>query len=316
MRPGRWLRALNGLIRRRRVIGIHLTAQVAVQGSFVFGRHVSIGRNSLVQVPAGAQLTLGNGVRIGREVEVNPRSEITIGDFTSVQDRCLLLGQVAIGANCLLAPNVIMSSGTHQFMERPAWLIRDQDALLADPGYSPSNPRHLPIHVHDDCWIGINAVVMRGVTLGRGTVVGANSVVTRSCEPYSVVAGAPARLIHRRFAFKPPSAISSAVPDDLPYFYSGFDLRQCAVSSTGWKAHGRFQLALDRAAARSILLEVEVTAPSVLQYAQQRQALVAGSQVVSFMLQAVPGDCLITIEARDERDQPCSVAIRHAHLEI
>jgi acetyltransferase-like isoleucine patch superfamily enzyme len=316
LRVGSWLRGVNGLIRLRGLIGIHLTAQVAVRGTFVFGTRVSIGRNSIIQVPAGSKLSFGNGVYIGREVEVSPQSAITIGNFTTVQNHCHLLGEVTIGANCLLAPNVIMSSGTHQFMERPAWLIRDQDALVADPTYHPTQPRHLPIHVHDDCWIGINAVVMRGVTIGRGCVIGANSVVTDSIEPYSVIAGAPARLIRRRFAFRPPSAISSAAPDDLPYFYSGFDLRQRAISSTGWKAHGRFQLALHCEGARGILVQVEATEPAVLHCAQQKQVLAHGLQIVTFTLEGCAKDGLIAIEARDVRDRPCTVSIRGARLEI
>jgi acetyltransferase-like isoleucine patch superfamily enzyme len=315
LRAGRWIRGLNGLIRLGGLIGIHLSARVAVQGTFLFGRRVSIGSRSLIQVAAGARLSFGNGVVVGREVELSPRSTITVGDFTSIQDRCIILGEVSVGANVVFAPNVFISSGTHHFMERPAWLIRDQDALVADPAHSVTVPRQLPIAIHDDCWIGINAVVMRGTTIGRGSIIGANSVVTASVEPYSVVAGAPARLVGRRLAFQPPREISSSAPDDLPYFYSGFDLRQQAHSSSGWQAHGRFQLALECAGARSLLIEVETTAPAVLQYAQQSKALATGPQVVSFLLASPAADRLITVEARDARDRPCAVAIRRARLE-
>jgi acetyltransferase-like isoleucine patch superfamily enzyme len=314
LHAGRWIRGCNGLIRLGGLLGLHLSARVSLQGTFQFGRRVSIGSRSLIQVAEGTRLSLGNGVIVGRDVELSPRSTITVGDFTSIQDRCIILGEVSVGANVVFAPNVYMSSGTHHFMERPTWLIRDQDALVADLANAVI-ARQLPIEIHDDCWIGINAVIMRGITIGRGSIIGANSVVTASVEPYSVVAGAPARLVGRRLAFQPPREISSSAPDDLPYFYSGFDLRQRALSSSGWPAHGRFQLALACAGARSLLMEVEATAPAVLQYAQQHKVLATGPQVVSFLLADPAADGLITVEARDARERPCAVAVRHARVE-
>jgi acetyltransferase-like isoleucine patch superfamily enzyme len=314
LRLGRWFRGFMGLVRHGGLIGIHGSARVSVQGVFAFGQRVSIGRNSIIQVPKNSTLRLGDRVHIGREVEVSPATEISIGNHTSVQDRCNFLGQVAVGAHCIFAPNVFISSRIHQFMERPAWLIRDQDALLADPTYVAANPRCLPVHIDEDCWVGINAVIMRGVTLGRGCVVGANSVVTKSFPPYSVIAGAPARLFRSRLAFHPPRSISSAVPEHLPYFYSGFDLRQRAVaaSSTGMKACGRFRLALDCSAARSIVLDVHADQPLKLACLRQERVLPVGAQQVSFELAALPPDGLIAMEATDRQGRPCRVAIRSA----
>lgn len=57
------------------------------------------------------------------------------------------------------------------------------------------NCRRGSVTVGPDAWIGVGAVIMPGVTIGEGAVVGANSVVTRSVEPYTVVAGAPAHMI-------------------------------------------------------------------------------------------------------------------------
>lgn len=57
-----------------------------------------------------------------------------------------------------------------------------------------------PIIVEDDVWIGANAVLVSGVTIGKGSVVGAGAVVTRSFPPYSIIAGVPARTIGTRGA--------------------------------------------------------------------------------------------------------------------
>lgn len=53
--------------------------------------------------------------------------------------------------------------------------------------------------IEDDVWGGANVTILKGVTVGRGSVVAAGAVVTRSCPPYSIIGGVPARLIRRRF---------------------------------------------------------------------------------------------------------------------
>ncbi|MDP6155078.1 MAG: acyltransferase [Candidatus Thermoplasmatota archaeon] len=55
-----------------------------------------------------------------------------------------------------------------------------------------------PIIIGDDCWIGIRSIIMPGVTVGKGAVVGAGAVVTKSVQPYKVVAGNPAKIIGER----------------------------------------------------------------------------------------------------------------------
>jgi acetyltransferase-like isoleucine patch superfamily enzyme len=54
------------------------------------------------------------------------------------------------------------------------------------------------VRVEDDCWIGEKASIMRGVTVGRGSVIGASAVVPRDVPPYSVAAGNPARVVRSR----------------------------------------------------------------------------------------------------------------------
>ncbi|MBS9440479.1 CatB-related O-acetyltransferase [Photorhabdus heterorhabditis] len=54
-------------------------------------------------------------------------------------------------------------------------------------------------HIHDGVWLGIRSMIMPGVTIGEGAIVAANSVVTKDVEPYSLVAGSPAKLVKYRF---------------------------------------------------------------------------------------------------------------------
>lgn len=54
-----------------------------------------------------------------------------------------------------------------------------------------------PIHINDKAWIGMNAIILKGVTIGEGAIVGAGSVVTKDVPPWTVVAGNPARVVKK-----------------------------------------------------------------------------------------------------------------------
>jgi acetyltransferase-like isoleucine patch superfamily enzyme len=92
---------------------------------------------------------------------------------------------VEIGANVMLAPRVYILDVGHKFDRRfiPA----------SEQGYNIS-----PTVIEDDAWIGAGAVITCGVRVGRGAIVGANSVVTRNVDPYAIVGGVPASVIKLR----------------------------------------------------------------------------------------------------------------------
>lgn len=230
---------------------------IDIQGSFTYGNNCVIGKNAVITVPGTGSFKLGTHCYLGRYVEVGPSGKIAIGDDTSIQDRSVLLGDVTIGDNCLLSYNVYISSGRHYFDLKPWCLIKDQDNFVAeDVTLASSHSR--PVIVEDDCLIGINAVIMPGITIGKGAVIGANSVVTKDVEPYSVVAGTPAKVIKNRLKFSPPKEITYSTPQDLPYFYSGFKATQAsqltATARGGIQAASRFIIFLETMGANSIHL--------------------------------------------------------------
>ena len=57
----------------------------------------------------------------------------------------------------------------------------------------------LPVVIEDDVWTGANVTILKGVTIGRGSVIAAGAVVTKSFPPYSIIGGVPAKLIKMRF---------------------------------------------------------------------------------------------------------------------
>jgi acetyltransferase-like isoleucine patch superfamily enzyme len=198
------------------------TVNFSVQGEMDYASGASLSTGCNVIVPKGTKLVLGKGCSIGRFVEIGPGPLIEIGDSTSIQDRCVILGRVKFGRYCVLSYDIYISSGHHIFDRKPYMLIRDQDRESGDVADAPPQDNGRII-IEDDVWIGVHAVLMPGVTIGRGCVIGANSVVTHSLPPYSVAAGSPARVLRRRLEFGSPTAIDWQKEGDVPYFYRGFE---------------------------------------------------------------------------------------------
>ena len=105
-------------------------------------------------------------------------------------------GFIAIGSNVLMGPRVSL-------------LAEDHNAGSTDQPIKAQGVTRLPITIEDDVWLGAGATVVGGVTIGRGSIVAAGSVVTRDVEPFSVVAGVPAALVRSRLT-NPPEAHRAA----------------------------------------------------------------------------------------------------------
>jgi acetyltransferase-like isoleucine patch superfamily enzyme len=100
--------------------------------------------------------------------------EVDIGEFTHIRAN----GGVRIGSRVLIASHVVITSRAHP---------------VALPRYGVTEDA--PVAIEDDVWIGAGAIILPGVTVGRGAVVAAGAVVTTSIEPYKVMGGVPARQI-------------------------------------------------------------------------------------------------------------------------
>lgn len=132
---------------------------------------------------------IGSNVTIrGRVVIMSPQN-VEIGHDVLLNSDCKIGGQngIKIGNFVQLAYNVNLVSEDHAY-DNPLLPIKNQ-------GYKKTGP----IIVEDDVWIGANAVIMPNITIGRGSIIGANAVVTKDIEPYAIVGGVPAKLIKYRF---------------------------------------------------------------------------------------------------------------------
>lgn len=114
--------------------------------------------------------------------------KVSMGANSSVSNNSFLNGGSAgifIGDNVMIAPGCVLVAFNHGF-EDPIIPMVEQHWTEA------------PIVIEDDVWIAANCTVTLGTRLGRGCIIGANSVVTKDVEPFSIVGGVPAKPIGRR----------------------------------------------------------------------------------------------------------------------
>ena len=128
------------------------------------------------------------GAKVGRDVHVYNSAiiympwNLEIGDWSAIGENCLIynLGSVKIGAKSTISHRAHICAGTHDY---------------SDPKLPLLKP---PIIIEDQTWICADAFVGPGVTVGEGAVVGARAVVVKDVEPWSVVAGNPAKMVNKR----------------------------------------------------------------------------------------------------------------------
>lgn len=133
---------------------------------------------------------LGDNVRVARGSEV--RGNVSIGRWTYVEPFTFVNG-AEVGSFCAIGRNVAIGGFQHPY-RYPTISPRVYREILGTKYDDPARP----IRIGNDVWIGEKAIVLEG-GIGDGAVIAAGAVVTGDVEPYSIVAGVPARIIGRRF---------------------------------------------------------------------------------------------------------------------
>ena len=114
----------------------------------------------------------------------NAVGDVTIGDYTRIGIHCTVIGPVCIGHHVNLAQGITVTALNHNFA--------DTNRRIDEQGISTR-----PVVIGDDVWIGANAVILPGVTIGRHVVVAAGAVVTKDVPENTIVAGVPAKVIKK-----------------------------------------------------------------------------------------------------------------------
>lgn len=154
------------------------------------GRHIVCGKNVKFEDYAEIHglcedgLVFGDNVTIGRDVMIRPSSYygkdlgkgMVIGNNSSIGPHCYVgcSGKIIIGNNVMFGPKCSLFAENHNFS--------DTSRSIKEQGVKQKG-----IVVEDDCWIGSNCIILDGVTIGKGSVIGAGTLVTKDVAPGSIV---------------------------------------------------------------------------------------------------------------------------------
>lgn len=142
-------------------------------------------------------ISVGEECYIGKDVQLTATDsfegqvfspEITIGDNCSIHDyaHVTAINRISIGNNVRTGKNVLITDNAHG--------ASDPTLLETAPNYRPLYSKGAVV-IEDNVWIGAKSSIMPGVTIGRGAIIGAGSVVTKDIPPYALAAGNPAKVI-------------------------------------------------------------------------------------------------------------------------
>ncbi|HSO98208.1 MAG TPA: acyltransferase [Solirubrobacteraceae bacterium] len=152
---------------------------------------------NLLEALVEGRLEVGEGVLFepGVWITAPEQARITIGAGTFLNQGVMIASAelVEIGEHCMFANGCFVTDSSHRF--------DDLTQPITWQGFTSKGPTR----IGDNVWCGAHVVVTSGVTIGRRSVIGANSVVTRDIPPYSIAAGSPAKVIRR----------IDGAPDDL-----------------------------------------------------------------------------------------------------
>ncbi len=137
------------------------------QGAIVIGNDVRILRGVTMSTTPEGRVQIGNGVHIGEGSVIYSGVGIRIGD------------------NTIIGPQNIIVDLDHRFQDFS--LPINQQGMIGKE-----------VSIEEDVWIASRCVIIKGVTIGKGSVIAAGSVVNKSIPPYSVAAGIPARVLKKR----------------------------------------------------------------------------------------------------------------------
>lgn len=179
-------------------------AKNAIYTSWLCRHFHALGKESYISYKADSLLglshiTIGTGTSFGRNLKLTAYSissssdkpQIIVGDNCNFGEgtHITAIGCIQIGNNVLTGPNVLISDNAHGASSIDAMTMPPMERELVSKG---------PVVIDDNVWIGANVCVMPGVHIGKGAIIGANSVVTKDVPPYCVAAGIPAKVIKQQ----------------------------------------------------------------------------------------------------------------------
>lgn len=195
------IKVIRGCFKRLFLKEIHGLFLVGKGVQISHGKNIRCGKNvkfedySEIQGLCSDGINFGDYVTIGRGVMIRPSSYyggdcgvgLTIGEHSSIGPHGYVgcSGRISIGKNVMLGPKCSLFAENHVFA--------DTENSIKSQGVQQKG-----IIIEDDCWIGSNVIVLDGVTIGRGSVIGAGTLVAKDIPSGSVVVDKRAKVLKER----------------------------------------------------------------------------------------------------------------------
>lgn len=132
------------------------------------------------------------GCKIHKLTSISPNVRISgrfeMGQGSSIAQNCTISGEnegVLIGKNVMIAPNVVIVAFNHGYMDRDVPMLRQKNTEAT-------------VVIEDNVWIASNCTIGKGVQIGTGSIIAANSFVNKNIPPNSIAGGVPAKVIKTR----------------------------------------------------------------------------------------------------------------------
>lgn len=142
-------------------------------------------------------------LKCGNDVYIRPSysnikglNNLSIGNSVSIPKNSTIFcteAPLTIGDKVIFGPNPTIITGDHRIDVIGKYIIDSHDKLIENDA---------PVIIEDDVWTGANITILKGVTIGRGSVIAAGAVVNKSCPPYSIIGGVPAKVLKYRFSIE------------------------------------------------------------------------------------------------------------------
>ncbi len=173
--------------------------KIAIEALKIFKMRLDFFRKYGAYLPQGTVVNRIENIKIGKNFAISPYcqllcqdikgSELVIGDHVALNYNVMINadrgGKIYIGNNVMIGPQTVLRASNHKF--------KNIDVPICEQGCAGGT-----IVVEDGVWIGANVVVLPNVKIGKGSVIGAGSVVNRDISEYCVAVGVPARVIKSR----------------------------------------------------------------------------------------------------------------------
>ncbi len=159
---------------------------------YIFAMHMPVSFSSInigqkqIRGLCGKLILKKCGKNVNIEKGAEFASNIEIGDNSGLGIECRISGRTVIGDNVMMGPRVMIFTKNHEFKD------------ISIPMNAQGMREEKTVAIEDDVWIGAGVIILPGVTIHKGSVIGAGSVVTKDIPKYAIACGNPAKVIKYR----------------------------------------------------------------------------------------------------------------------